>query len=632
MPTTLAISVLERTLEQETALAVSLIVALIVLLVAFRAQVRDLVNEKLTMVHRSESKLLEVTTAMSAEIQLQPLLHMVMESVTEILDADRSTLFLHDARSGELWANVAQGVDVEQIRFPSSIGIAGSVFTTGKTINIKEAYSDERFNRAVDKKTGYRTRSILCMRVNSKTGKAIGVVQVLNKNNGTFRKIDERRLQAFSAQAAIAIENAQLFEDVVNIKNYNEAILESMKSGVVSFDAEGTITKANRASLALFQLADSDALLGAQAKSLFAGSNAWLAQTIEQTLVTGNSDYVPDSSLHLPLSAAESGNKEIAAHVTTHALNNAKGGRIGGLLIIEDITTERRLRTTMARYMTKEVADKLLEEGEAALGGTLQPATILFSDIRAFTSFSERAGPQESVQLLNDYFTIMFDVVVSHQGILDKYIGDAILAVYGALFSTPEDADNALRSAIEMTAALRRFNTERVGAGKEPIEIGIGINTGEVVSGNIGSRKRMDYTVIGDGVNLAARLESATKTYGSRILISESTCGELQSDYLLREVDRIRVQGKKQPVAIFEVLDALDEGAIPDVPAFLAQSQEALAAYRAQDWDTASHHFKTLSTIRLDDRVSSLYLERCKHFAANSPGPNWDGVWVMTTK
>ena len=137
----------------------SIAFVLLVLLAAFRAQVRDLVNHQLTNVRRSETKLLEVTAAISAEIQLQPLLRKVMETVTDILDADRSTLFLHDERTGELWSSIAEGAEVKEIRFPCNLGIAGSVFTTGETINIRDAYQDERFNKSVDKKTGYRTRS-----------------------------------------------------------------------------------------------------------------------------------------------------------------------------------------------------------------------------------------------------------------------------------------------------------------------------------------------------------------------------------------------------------------------------------------------------------------------------------------
>ncbi len=213
-------------------------------------------HEQLERQRNEESRLLEVTTAISRELQLQPLLQKIMETVTAILDADRSTLFMHDKKTGELWSNVAQGVGTKQIRFPAHLGIAGSVFTAGETVNIPDAYADARFNSAVDKATGYKTNTILTMPVVNKQGERIGVTQVLNKRGGPFTKTDEKRLAAFGAQAAIAIENAQLFEQVVAVKNYNDAILQSMSNGVVTVDADGGMRTANHAALRLFRAED----------------------------------------------------------------------------------------------------------------------------------------------------------------------------------------------------------------------------------------------------------------------------------------------------------------------------------------------------------------------------------------
>ncbi len=176
-------------------------------------------HEQVSKAREQEAQFLEVTNAISQELKIGPLLRRVMDAVTTILDADRSTLFLYDEKTQELWSHVAQGIGVSEIRFPSHLGIAGSVFTEHETINIPDAYADDRFNPSVDKKTGYCTRSILCMPVFSKTGEAIGVIQVLNKKGGPFRSIDEDRLRAFSSHISIAIENAKLFEEVVRVKN-----------------------------------------------------------------------------------------------------------------------------------------------------------------------------------------------------------------------------------------------------------------------------------------------------------------------------------------------------------------------------------------------------------------------------
>ena len=208
-------------------------------------------HDQIVRARNYEQKFIDVTTAISRELQLKPLLQKVMETVTVFLDADRSTLFLHDETTNELWSQVAQGV--KEIRFPSHLGIAGNAFSSRQTINIPDAYADDRFNPEFDKKTGYQTRTILCMPVIAKSGDALGVIQVLNKNHGIFTPQDVLRLEAFCAQAAIAIENAKLFEEVVSIKNYNESILESMSNSVLTLNAMGEIVTANQAALKLLQ-------------------------------------------------------------------------------------------------------------------------------------------------------------------------------------------------------------------------------------------------------------------------------------------------------------------------------------------------------------------------------------------
>ncbi len=618
-----------------TFVAIFTAVALAIILLQFRKEVKDLVDLKLTVVRRTESKMLAVTTAIAEEIKLQPLLHKVMDICTDILDADRSTLFLHDRSTAELWSNVAQGIGTHQIRFPDDAGIAGDVFASGNTINIREAYKDDRFNKAIDKKTGYRTRSILCVQIKSKNGTPIGVMQVLNKKGGPFKAIDERRLKAFCAQAAIAIENAQLFEEVLTIKNYNEAIVESMRSGVITLNADGRIAKINQSAEGFLERPDSmEDLVGRRIREVFTDGNEWVVDEVAAVLLGGSLRESLDVPIFLPMGDLHGvePDKEARANLTILPLSNAKDERIGCLVLIEDITNEKRLRSTMSRYMTKEIADKLMEEGEDALGGTEQQASILFSDIKGFTAFSERTGAAETVAMLNDYFTVMVDMVMNHGGILDKYMGDGMMAVFGAPFPGEQDADNAIKSALGMFRALEEFNEGREGAGKETIDIRVGLNTGQVVSGNIGSARRMDYTVIGDGVNLAARLEGASKAYGTRLLISEFTVAELHHEYALRRVDRLRVQGKEKPVNIYEALDSYPEGAIQDVPALMQAFEEATKAYQGQEWQQARLGFEAALSIHPKDRVSQVYRSRCEIFAANPPPEDWDGVWVMTHK
>jgi adenylate cyclase len=226
---------------------------------------------------------------------------------------------------------------------------------------------------------------------------------------------------------------------------------------------------------------------------------------------------------------------------------------VGFNRMVDGLKERDHLRTTFGKYMTSSVIDHLLS-GKVALGGESLKVTILFSDIRSFTTISESMDPQNLVALLNEYFTEMVSIVMDEGGVVDKYIGDAIMAVFGAPVPKPEDAVNAVRAAVRMRRGLKTLN-ERLATRKlGPLRTGIGIHTGEVVAGNIGSERRMEYTVIGDAVNLASRLESSTKELGVAVAISEDTYALTKHAILARTIREITVKGRNQPVMTYELL------------------------------------------------------------------------------
>ncbi|HBL15897.1 MAG: guanylate cyclase [Elusimicrobia bacterium GWA2_69_24] len=587
-------------------------------------------HERVEKAHKEETQLLEVTSSIASELNLDVLLKKIVGVTTEMLSADRSTLFLFDPKTDQLWSRIAEGIGMREIRIPSGAGIAGSCFKSGSVINIPDAYADARFNQAVDKKTGYRTRNILCMPIMKKEGggpgAGLGVLQVLNKKSGPFAPGDEARLKAFAAQAAIALENAKLFEDVTNERNYNESILKSLSNGVVTLNAERKVVKVNNAAQKMLKLRLEDAA-GRPAAEVFAGEgNAWVLQSLDRVVASGKTDVSVDVEIRLATGEV------VSSNLSAVPLVDVQGAAIGYMLIIEDITTEKRVKSTMARYMTKEVADKLLQGGEEALGGTSQVASVLFSDIRSFTTISEQLGARETVIMLNAYFTEMIDVIFKYKGILDKYIGDAIMAVFGAPFAGPNDAENAVRAATDMIRALRAHNAKRVAAGIPEIKIGIGISTGELISGNIGSLKRMDYTVIGDTVNLASRLEGTTKFYRAPIIYCESTMEKIRGKMRSREVDRIRVKGKKKPVVIYEGLDHFDEASFPDMDACLAAFDRGIRLYQERRFKESLACFLEGFHANKMDGPTQIYMERCRHYIDAPPEDSWNGVFDMLTK
>jgi adenylate cyclase len=581
--------------------------------------------EEIQRAREEESRMQEMVASISSELQLRPLLAKIVEVISDLLDADRSTVFLNDRKTNELYSFLAQGMGSGEIRFPNHLGIAGSVFTTGDTMNIPDAYADLRFNQTIDKQTGYRTRTILCMPIRTREGKKLGVTQVVNKKGSPFTKTDERRLAAFTSQVSIAIENATLFDEVANMKNYNESMLESMSNGLVTLDEDGHIQKCNHSFERIFKTMLSD-VAGRPADQFFTGANTWISESIGKVVATDHAQVIMDAEVVL------SERDRSSVNLNTVPLKGAKGEKLGTMLVLEDITSEKRVKSTMARYMAKEVAEKLLEAGEEALGGVCQTATVLFSDIRSFTSLAEVLGPQETVAMLNEYFTVMVDVVFRQGGVLDKFIGDALMALFGVPFKKDDDADRAVKSGIEMLRELRKLNLTRQAAGKKLIKIGVGVNTDEVVSGNIGSMKRMDYTAIGDGVNLASRLESSCKTYGAELIISEFTKRALHDRYKMREIDLVRVQGKTEPVAIFEVLDQCDEQEFPHLQRTIEIFGEGLTHYRDRHWSAGIECFEEALKLNPKDRLAEMYVSRCQHFIDNPPGDDWNGVFVMTTK
>ncbi|MET0269653.1 MAG: adenylate/guanylate cyclase domain-containing protein, partial [Sphingomonas sp.] len=564
-------------------------------------------------------ELLEVSSAVTSEMHLETLLARIVEVTSRILNADRSTLLLHDERTGELWSLVAEGLTLREIRMGANEGLAGHVFTTGEILNIADAYADPRFNRAVDLATDYRTGSILTMPVTARDGRRLGVMQTLNRRDGKpFSDDDVTRMVAFAAQAAIAIDNATLFAEVVTSRNYNESILRSMSSGVVTLDRDAGIAKLNAAASHILGI-PADVLEGVDARKLLADTNPWLLDEIETVLATGERKSLIDVDL---LTAGE----RIASTNITIVPLIGESGPAGILLLIEDISEGKRMQGAMRRFMTQKVVDQVMSQGDELMFGTACEASILFADIRNFTTMAEALTPRETVDMLNEAFTEFFEAVAANDGVLDKFIGDAVMAVYGAPLPTGRDAENAVDSAVQMLRALRLLNERRGGRALPPLRLGVGIATGEVVAGTIGSPKRMDYTVIGDSVNLSSRLQDLTKGYGVEILVCEGTAAAVAPRHPLRELDLILVRGRQRPAKIFQVM--LDDGD-GELVAHYQRGRDRLAR---RDWAGAAQAFRAGLLRWPDDRPSQLMLARAEAYAAAPPPPDWNGVWPAAAK
>ena len=290
---------------------------------------------------------------------------------------------------------------------------------------------------------------------------------------------------------------------------------------------------------------------------------------------------------------------------------------------------EQKIRNIFQKYVPPDVIDEFFARPESMLVGQKRTLAILFSDIRSFTSISEGLTSAEIVESLNAYFAIMVDIIQDrHRGIVDKYIGDAIMAFFGAPAKHADDAFQAVMSGFEMLDSVRAFNAGQISKGKPPFRFGVGISYGDVTLGNIGSEKKMDYTIIGDEVNVASRLEGLTKQYKEELIVSESVAKFLPEGIPCRQLDTVRVLGRKEPVRIFAPHRDLTDA---EAEAWNIH-RGALDLYYRRDFRAAKTAFEQVLHLLPDDMCAAIFAQRCMRYARNPPSDRWTGVELMREK
>ncbi|MCB0262406.1 MAG: adenylate/guanylate cyclase domain-containing protein [Calditrichia bacterium] len=293
----------------------------------------------------------------------------------------------------------------------------------------------------------------------------------------------------------------------------------------------------------------------------------------------------------------------------------------------------RRVTDAFGHYVSPKLVKELERNPEKlVLGGEERVITVMFTDIANFTTIAETLGHRELVRLLNDYLTEMSEIVLKLDGTIDKYIGDAIMAEFGAPLHYPDHATKGCLAALEMQKRLKELSHEWLRTGRPTVATRIGISTGTMIVGNMGSPKKFNYTVIGDEVNLAARLESANKTFGTGIMISEATYHFVKDMMITRPLDRLIVKGKSKPVNVYELIAKKGDKLPNLLESILPLYHHGIRYYEEREWENAESAFRKCLRLMPDDGPSSLYLKRVQEFAKNPPPPNWNRVYQMTTK
>src|SRR5919202_3096517 len=572
-----------------------------------------------TQRQRAATALMNAVNALSkSSLDLEDTLKSVMDQAQELMNADRITLWLIDEDKDELWTKVLIAGTMKELRIPRTAGFAGIVAESGEPLLIPfDVYDDPRAetSKETDKKTGYRTSSMLCMPVFNADKKLIGVTQLINKKRqgefppynpedwphapeqwkASFNRKDQEFMKAFNIQAGVALQNAKLFAEVKQQEQRQKDMLHALTNGVISTDKKGNIVATNPSAKKLLGVSDAELAEGQSLRELIKLEKGDFAKWFDASLSPKDDNdrqqYYPDQVLLSCVEKSQSINLSINS--MTDATDPSKVN--GALVVMEDISNTKQIKNLMYRYMTPEVAEALLASGDTGLGGKRKNVSVLFSDIRSYTTLTEKLQAEEVVVMLNKYFEVMVDVVFEYGGTLDKYIGDALMAVFGSPAPLEDHAWCAMQTAVKMREKLAEFNQERLANEQLPISIGMGVHSDEVVSGNIGSSKRMELTSIGDGVNLASRLEGASKQYGTDLIISDNTYRDYTDRLYVRELDFITVKGKSEPVIVYELV-GIREGYSPVGKALTETQQQIIEHYTK-----GREHYKTPVTQRLSE-------------------------------
>jgi class 3 adenylate cyclase len=499
-----------------------------------------------------------VAETVNSSLELDVVLRSVLDTAVEVMQAERGFLMIADA-AGKLELTTTYGIDratVEGDDMRPSQTTVRRVFETGEPVVTTDAQQDPRFNVNLSVRA-LRLRSIICVPLAIKA-RTIGVVYLDSRiAPGLFSPHDPDLLTAFANQAALAIENARLFDDlrarVVEISRLEQLqarVLGSITSGVITIDGRGEIGSFNDAAATTFGV-DGAAMIGKPARSLEA-----LLPGITTLLAAGLAPSAP-----FEIEARHSTRGTLALEVRTAPVDLPDGTETSGWAIALTDLTERRalerlhaadveqrraIRDAFGRYLAPHVVEQLMRApGGVALGGERAQATILFADIAGFTGLAERLDAEAVVDILNQFFGAAVQIVFEHDGLLDKFYGDGLMVVFGP----PRVRDDDAARAIAVAAELHRAGANIQADGK-PLQLAIGIASGEVVAGHIGSPRRMDYTVIGDAANLASRLQSAAPP--GRTYVDDNTYARLREPAAAEKLIA-KIRGKADPVTIYAI-------------------------------------------------------------------------------
>ena len=487
--------------------------------------------------------LFDISVAISSVLDVEELCEDVLWRSVGILNASKGVILLQSEGSPIL-------NPLANFNWAEDIPMLSKKLTIFKSIDenkIGEVFTENQ-KKPIQKKLGEQNLIIAPISAKNKTqGYMILCNKETRKGIEPFSATDLDLLTALCNQAAVAMENAKLFKEITKEKQFNESILGSIATGVITLDNLGEVDSINSAGLKILKT-EKDNVVGNHYMYLFEKDEELL-----ELIANSEIENKVGSELGISLNTVS---KDTVINASVSPRLDPEGNKQGSVIALEDISDVSKVKNTFKRYVSKQVVDELLgDDGKLNLGGEQREVTILFTDIRGFTSMSEKMKPERVVTTLNEYFSDMIDIVFKNNGTLDKIIGDELMVLYGAPISGDNDTVRAVETAIEMQHKIKELNIDRKKRKEPPILVGAGINKGLVVSGNIGSRDLMDYTVIGDTVNVASRLCAAAGP--GEIMVSSSVYGATKKEFSYDKLEPIKVKGKEKKVPVFLINDKM---------------------------------------------------------------------------
>jgi len=578
--------------------------------------------------------LMSVSMAVSSQQDLSTLFPTIMNHAKELLGADRCTLFLLDEDKDELWSLVANGT--QEIRTPKSTGIAGSAATTGYTLNIKDAYLDSRFNPEIDRSTGYRTRSVLCMPIFShEKRETIGVIQMINKLgnyeemkeggddvtpvHAIFKQEDEEILRTLTGQLAIAIANTKVHHNTVRSNETLTSMVENLHGTILLLDKKGRLVHCSNAEILLTE-GEKEAKSTNYRKWIL--NNDLLVKDIDRVYAegadTGNFGYT--------LTMADDGESFVDYFISVVGEPGESGFDV--LIELDHITEEKRMLRTLRQYVSMESAVQLIEDSTEGSLEVTSPAAVLTAEIRGRNPASAD-GTQGLLEFFNKYFSSMTPCIKNEGGSC-KILGDRIVATFGILDnrSSEESCQAACRASLSMFQQLQRLNTHRAIENSDPIKMAFGVHTGEITAGVIQPDDSFEYIFCGEAMDKVEFCKGVGKEYISEtfILVSDVCHEMISSKFMFRELDKVSGENY-DAVRLFELLGESKTDLDPIKGKACNHYREGLGHYKARRWRIASEHFKKAWEVNFDKPGHMLY-NRCKGYVEsplNAPMEDWDG-------